>query len=60
MKDGGKHHQFFPYLKDWINQGYIIEQRQPPKLGGIKFRYSLSEKAIKKLQSIKNKWNKVH
>ncbi|MFW9969337.1 MAG: hypothetical protein ACFFDF_03990 [Candidatus Odinarchaeota archaeon] len=46
---------FFKYLKIWVRQGFVIEERQPPALGEIKYRYSLSQKAIKKLDLLRQK-----
>lgn len=50
-----KYSTFFNHLKEWVKQGHIIEERQPPALGEIKYKYSLSEKSIRTLHAIKNK-----
>jgi predicted transcriptional regulator len=50
---------FFRVLKEWVKQGYIIEERQPPVLGEIKYKYSLSEIAIDKLMGLQKKISEV-
>jgi len=42
----------FKHLQEWERQGYIEKERLTPELGGIKFTYSLSEKAIKELKEL--------
>jgi len=43
---------FFNHLQEWEAQGYIVKEKMPPKLGAVKFKYSLSEKAIELLKEI--------
>lgn len=54
-----KYQTFFKYLKEWVNQGFIIEDRQPPALGQIKYKYSLSEGAIERLNMLKKRFLKT-
>jgi len=42
----------FNHLQEWEANGFIVKERMPPKLGAVKFKYSLSEKAIKELKEI--------
>jgi len=42
----------FAHLQTWEAQGYITKERLPPKLGAVRLKYSLSEKAIKELKEI--------
>jgi predicted transcriptional regulator len=42
----------FKKLKEWEKQGYIEKERLTPELGGYKFKYSLSEKAIIELKEL--------
>lgn len=40
------------YLRIWEEQGYITKEKLAPKLGGTKYIYSLSEKAVKELKDM--------
>lgn len=40
-------------LNVWKEQGYILKERLPPKLGGKRYCYSLSKKALDVLKRIK-------
>ena len=42
----------FKKLQEWENQGYIIRDKLTPELGGTKYTYSLSEKAIGELKEL--------
>ena len=41
-------------LNQWEEQGYILKERVTPKLGGKRYHYLLSAKAIEKLKTIKD------
>ena len=40
-------------LNQWEEQEYILKERITPKLGGKRYHYSLSDKAIEKLETLK-------
>ena len=42
----------FKHLQEWERQGYIMREKLTPKLGGTKYTYSLSEKAVKELKEL--------
>ncbi|HDZ18545.1 hypothetical protein LCGC14_1202920 [marine sediment metagenome] len=46
---------FFKQLQHWVKQEFIVEERMPPQLGAIKYKYRFSEKAnnlVKNLSKI--------
>ena len=51
-KFGLKYNTFHSHLQEWEAQGYITKKRLTPELGGTKFNYSLSEKAVKELEEL--------
>jgi predicted transcriptional regulator len=44
----------YNHLTEWESQGYIVKEKQPPKLGGLKFKYMLSDVAKKRIEKISN------
>lgn len=49
---GLKYHALFNHLQEWEEQGYIVKEKMPPRLGAVKYKYSLSEKAIKEVKEL--------
>ncbi|MFX1478634.1 MAG: hypothetical protein ACFFCI_10950 [Promethearchaeota archaeon] len=49
-----KYQTLIKHLKEWESQGFILKEKQPPMLGGPKYKYFLSEKAFKKLRKVKS------
>lgn len=42
----------FNHLTEWESRGYVLKEKQPPKLGGLKFKYSLSNAAKRRIKEI--------
>ena len=51
---GLKYSNLHNHLREWEKQGYITREGLTPELGGTKFRYTLSEKAVEELKQMKN------